>query len=517
MIKINEINSTSLICTEEFNILCTNGDFIKTNAIGLNKKTSQFETIDLDKKTDYIIPIKNKLNCKDDPNRTYQIFLSESWKTNEDYDLGQFIGLFAGDGWWDKPQYKGKVWCNRKLHIADVPGYNYAFVENYLKNKIKVKGYDVIERFIPKEQAKWCEGDSRKFSIIFDQCDRVCDFLTKILGGERGNNHNGAGNKKLNIDFENSNYDFRKGLLAGLLSSDGSVSLNHAFKKERLIVNYSTISKQLAVDIKKLSDSLGVHTTLTFDKRPTKSGNKVYILSFSVVDLKLTQVLDGRMAYKPKYELFTKTMVETSKPKFKYVPITLEFYNDIKALLIFSNTKDFSRKSTDPLHILKVQNARVADAFFRAKDFGYMPKVYFTNVAMPFIKSAAQTRKQKYLDAVEFLNIIKENEQILDKQQYTLLQEGMKACFNNIPTIAQKPLFQKGNKLLKALYHLVYKSRPISEDLKNKLLAYFSEISPLSYNEEYINNYLKEYVNNNTINWTTIKINEHHSLNRKTT
>lgn len=505
MNKINEINLTSPICTKEFKVLCTNGDFIKTNAIGLNRKTSQFETINLAQKTDYIIPIKNKLNCKDEPDRTYQIFLSESGKTNEDYDLGQFIGLFAGDGWWDKPQYKGKVWSNRKLHIADVPGYNYAFVENYLKNKIKVKEYNVIERFIPKEQSKWCEGDSRKFSITFDQCDRVCDFLTNILGGERGDNHNGAGNKKLNIDFENSNYDFRKGLLAGLLSSDGSVSLNHAFKKERLLVNYSTISKQLAIDTKKLANSLGVHTTLTFDKRPTKSGNKVYILSFSVVDLKLTQVLDDRMAYKPKYELFKNITVETSKPKFKYVPITLEFYNNIKSLLIFSNTKSFSRKSLDPLQILKSQNARVADAFFRAKDVGYMPKAYFINTAMPFIQSAVQTKKQKYSAAVEFLNSIEENEQILDKSQYTLLQEGMKSCFNTVPTSAQKPLFQKGIKLIKAIYYLIYKSRPISKDLKNNLIDYFSEISPLSYNEEYINNYLKEFVNNNIINWTIIK------------
>lgn len=55
-------------------------------------------------------------------------------------------------------------------------------------------------------------------------------------------------------------------MLAGLISSDGSVSINHAMKNPRLLVNYSTISKKLASDIKELAHSLNLHATLTFDE-----------------------------------------------------------------------------------------------------------------------------------------------------------------------------------------------------------------------------------------------------------
>lgn len=503
----NEIpfNTVKFLPDAEYVLPCITGEYIKTSSIGLNCFTSLFEPIDLQKKDQYLIPVPTG-EVTEDNSRTYRIFSEDMPEVKEDYNLGQFLGLFAGDGWWDKPQYNGRKWTDRKIHLADVLGYNYAFVENYLKNILCVKNYEVLEKFIPKEEASWCEGDSRKFSISFDQVDKMCEFLTQMLGGERGLTHNGAGNKCLNFDFKTTNTEFKKGLLAGLISSDGSVSMNHAFKTPRLIVNYSTISKKLASNIKELAHSLNLHATLTFDKRPTVSGNKVYVISFSVVGLKTLQILDDRMAYKPKFEIFKNASVDISKYKYDYIPCTKEFLKEIEPFIFFRKTQKFDRRNPTEEQKKLIEDANIADSVFRFRKCGYATKHFIVEVLMPAVMKNVNQRKQEYECA---LNLLESSELLehLSKAHYDALQKGFKSCFTTTISNDRKLIFDKGSQLFRKVYWVLHRGKEegIKNELRIMLLNYFREIKPLSYNVEFMADYTDKFINNSKIKWLRIK------------
>jgi len=93
----------------------------------------------------------------------------------------------------------------------------------------------------------------------------------------------GAINKHLPRNFLSTTRDYRLGLLAGLLDTDGSIALvkAEAKNKPQYSANYTTISEELQYQIQQLCASLGIRTAVnTYERK-----NTVYHITIYMTDL----------------------------------------------------------------------------------------------------------------------------------------------------------------------------------------------------------------------------------------
>lgn len=510
MIKEIQGNQSSPIPTEEFSIKCFNGEFIKPNATALNWKTGEQEILSSTSNfKDLVIPLSQHLNLKDDNSRYYTVLDTDIIIT-EDYNFGQFLGIFAGDGWWDKPQYKGKVWSKRQLHLADVPGENYQFIENFLVNHLKVKNYKVTSKFIPRGESDFCIGDSRKFSMRFDGCNQFCDLMASLLGGERGENHNGAGNKRLNLDLENINYDFKKGIIAGLLSSDGCIHINTSLTRERLGVSLTTISEQLAKDIVELCKTCNIRASIHHSKRLTKSHNEVYVVIFGLVDLKLNNFLDQRMASTTKFKIYDTTNVSLTDTKYNHIPFTQELSNWIKPFLYFRKLTKINKVNPTEEEKKLIKDARIADGYWDASKTGYITKRFFIEDILPAVQKDILKRQRNFMDAViELQRLIRFDDIIFTKEIYTKILNGFNSCVHYPILKSERDLYEKFQKLLRNMYISIFlqpSKKPKSLKSKfHQLLDLIVTMNPLSINPDKLKLYMDLYVNNPNLKWTFLK------------
>lgn len=146
------------------------------------------------------------------------------------YELGKLIGMFIGDGS-IKPYDKGQVtiscgydeeYAKECIYLVE-KYFNLRGVIKYQKTKLSKK-----EQLMPT----WY---SKKFS----------DWLKFMIEPE--------GYKTLRPDFLEMNLQFRSGLLAGLIQSDGSVKGQ---------VEITSIHKELIDNVRKLCISLGINTKI---------------------------------------------------------------------------------------------------------------------------------------------------------------------------------------------------------------------------------------------------------------
>lgn len=99
----------------------------------------------------------------------------------------------------------------------------------------------------------------------------------------------GAQNKHLPPFFLQAPRNFRLGLLAGLIDTDGSISTSHAKGKPQWMCSFSSSSMRLVQEVNHLAKSLAVRSTITDSKTP--AGEPYWMLSFSTVDLHALQEL----------------------------------------------------------------------------------------------------------------------------------------------------------------------------------------------------------------------------------
>lgn len=117
-------------------------------------------------------------------------------------------------------------------------------------------------------------GDSRSHRVH----DKTFGHWLRPLIGS------GAANKHLPPFFLDTPEAFRRGLFAGLMQTDGCISISNAKAKAQWMINYSTISNRLARELQLLCRSLGVRASVTAST--TNRGNRAYVITPSSVDLK---------------------------------------------------------------------------------------------------------------------------------------------------------------------------------------------------------------------------------------
>lgn len=139
-----------------------------------------------------------------------------------------YLGLWLGDG---NSHDQG-------ITSADIE------VEKYLSRYAKRIGYNL--RKVESEGAN-------SYWITIPECYRGKRVKHYLLEGLR--KYNLLKNKHIPEEYLKNSKEVRLQLLAGLIDSDGSVSDN--------ILYYTTIDRQLSLDIKRLADSLGYRTYWT--------------------------------------------------------------------------------------------------------------------------------------------------------------------------------------------------------------------------------------------------------------
>lgn len=224
------------------------------------------------------------------------------------FEFGQFLGLLAGDGWWDKKdrEHLQLFGGPRGIYMSDNEGENAAYVTKFIKEHIDADAATYVKEFT-KEQYPERYGDTVRFSTLSVKFDTFNELLTRILGGCSDDVTTGAGNKHLPTWIQAAPYEFRRGLLCGLISTDGSVSVSRGKGKEQLMIGFCSTSLRLCRELCEICRSLGVRTSISFSKTTVRN-NKAWQVTISTFDAKQRNTLIG-MSNTRKEQVFKDTSV----------------------------------------------------------------------------------------------------------------------------------------------------------------------------------------------------------------
>lgn len=224
------------------------------------------------------------------------------------FDFGQFLGILAGNGWWNHGEESERSsYQSNWFFLADLDGYEANAVEKWLSDTIGMDRKSVVEMTKDKYDNRY--GSSARHSFKSSNLPVLLDFLNESLGGKRGVNHAGAGSKHLPKWLSVAPESFCRGLLCGLIATDGCVTVNGSEhrSKPQLLISYTTISFDLARDLRMLCWRLGVKASICF-ARVTTGGNNAWVISLSTTDAREADILRG-MCNKDKLSTFYGTEV----------------------------------------------------------------------------------------------------------------------------------------------------------------------------------------------------------------
>lgn len=185
-----------------------------------------------------------------------------------DYELGYFHGAYIGDGWTNNCEPKRHAICFVAAH-AEIVNRIKAFVQSYNTGEKPVH----FSRVENPHEFDGFKAHSTKYSWC---SDRWAKYLKQHMP-------HGAINKNLPSFWVHAPEEFRWGLLAGLVDTDGSVATSKAKSKKspQTTVNYSSISQSLAYSIVALAHTLNLTSSVMVEKRKTTAGNMVYTVYFT--------------------------------------------------------------------------------------------------------------------------------------------------------------------------------------------------------------------------------------------
>jgi len=168
-----------------------------------------------------------------------------------DYDLGFLFGMYCAEGCctgWKKG--------NTQIRISTISDEMKEYLLKICREKLNKTGGAVIRKF-PTGRSDFVRIYSTKLAGEFP-----------VLFGE------GANNKHLPTFFLSTPYEFRLGLLSGLLAGDGTIS------KKGKEVYISTTSERLAYEISMLAMSLGVRSVISNSKYTYKGQQRNYYRAY---------------------------------------------------------------------------------------------------------------------------------------------------------------------------------------------------------------------------------------------
>jgi DNA-directed RNA polymerase beta subunit/DNA-directed RNA polymerase beta' subunit len=221
--------------------------------------------------------------------------------------VGWFIGAMVGDGWTSA--------STRQLHLASgvTPSVRdrWSKIVNWLSN-----GAMTSTRSMPHE----FEGKNYESFRTTNSSTALSRWVEPLIGS-------GAHHKHLPPRFLEMPTEFRQGLLAGLLDTDGTVNWN---SRGQFQCSYTTVSNKLAGEIMLLAISLGLVCNRVESENRERP---VYIITFSIRPMQEATWLNLVSVHKQKAleELRQGRDIEFGRNDF--VPITEQAREELLARL----------------------------------------------------------------------------------------------------------------------------------------------------------------------------------------
>ena len=180
-------------------------------------------------------------------------------------EFGHLLGFFVGNGWVSRAhgELQGQV--------------NFSSIYDEIINQITVE-LSVLRKDSKAHIGLKFTKDSFGTSATNTYSNMETSRLFSNLIGHT------AAHKHLPPFWFIAPLEFKYGLIAGLLDSDGSISVSHAKKKPQLMASYTSINLRLVQEVQALLASVGVASRISWSKK-SSAGNDLWILTISAVDL----------------------------------------------------------------------------------------------------------------------------------------------------------------------------------------------------------------------------------------
>lgn len=234
-----------------------------------------------------------------------------------DFDLGQFIGIMAGDGWAS----------SMDVNLTDNEGFNFIFVEKFMKSVYD--NFYSTKYVMPKELDHRRYGDTVRYRLNIGTASFI-SRIKELVDGHGDDQTSGSSNKRLPEWFQFAGKDFIHGLVCGLIATDGTVAVSYGKNKPQLRIQFTSTSLRLAREFQRCCHILGVRCSVAFSK-DTSGGNKAWNCTVSTVDAKKVNLLE-KCCHERKRDIFLNTEVETGA-KFVKNDI-LPFAKDISSVIV---------------------------------------------------------------------------------------------------------------------------------------------------------------------------------------
>ncbi|MEN6401715.1 MAG: hypothetical protein ABFD94_07200, partial [Armatimonadia bacterium] len=152
-----------------------------------------------------------------------------------DADIGWFLGAMVGDGWVRKHGQPAKI---SGYAIADNDGYNHAKLVEVSRHLFE-NGQPVEASF---REVREVAGDGTHGTAVSYRFGRaaVGCWLQALIGGDGDLTTAGSGNKHLPPCYLSAPEDFREGLFAGLMDTDGSIAVSNGKGKPQLMATFGS-------------------------------------------------------------------------------------------------------------------------------------------------------------------------------------------------------------------------------------------------------------------------------------
>lgn len=283
-----------------------------------------------------------------------------------DEKFGYLNGCFIGDGWTNNTK---RPWDVMLANVS--PDLR----EEYEATIRKIAGGFARGATLVKAPHEY-QGHQCYSEKLTINCLPVANYFRSNIG-------HGAQNKHLPEFWVHSPAEFRWGLLAGLIDTDGSVSKVKAKNKKgpQTQVSFHTTSRRLAYEVVGLAHSLDLTATCSFSKI-TNAGNESWIIMFNYESIgKMQGKLQLRVA--DKASVLAKAVIPATLDSKKYTPnLPAEKVKEL-ARTITPKKQRVSKKTGEPI--------MSPEQVVEAKEFSSLSVMLYRSVkqATPVLKSVA--------------------------------------------------------------------------------------------------------------------------------
>ena len=142
------------------------------------------------------------------------------------FSFGQFIGIMVGDGWAS----------GSEVYLSDNEGHNATFISDFLKIAYPGTFYSTKDVF-KKAEFTGRYGDTVRYRLNVGKI-KFAERIRELVDGHGDDLTSGSANKRLPVWYQFGGAEFIRGLICGMIATDGTVSLSNGKGKPQLLVQF---------------------------------------------------------------------------------------------------------------------------------------------------------------------------------------------------------------------------------------------------------------------------------------